>query len=90
MQAECWHCWHNACMVQITIRNVSEEVRDALALRAARNRQSMQEYLLSELERMASQPTVDEWLRQVRERVEATGTHIPRSAILEARDDDRT
>ena len=91
MLAECWHCWHNAGMtVKITIRNVPEDVRDALALRAARNRQSMQEYLLSELERMASQPTVDEWLRKVRDRVEATGTHIPRSVILEARDADRT
>lgn len=77
-------------MVQITIRNVSQEVRDELALRAAQNRQSMQEYLLFELERLASQPSIDEWLRQVRERVEATGTHIPRSAILEARDADRT
>ena len=76
-------------MVQITIRNVSQEVRDKLALRAARNRQSMQEYLHAELERMASEPTVDEWLREVRERVEASGTHIPRSAILEARDADR-
>jgi cation transport regulator ChaC len=77
-------------MVQITIRNVPEEVRDELAARAARNRQSMQEYLLSELEQLASQPTIDEWLHQVRERVEASGTHIPRSAILEARYADRT
>ncbi len=77
-------------MVQITIRNVPEEVRDELALRAARNRQSMQEYLLLELEQLASQPSIDEWLRQVRERVEATGTHIPRSVILEARNADRT
>lgn len=76
-------------MVQITIRKVPQEVRDQLALQAAQNRQSMQEYLLSELERLASQPSIDEWLRRVRERVEESGTHIPRSAILEARDADR-
>lgn len=75
--------------VQITIRNVPEEVRDQLKTRAARNRQSMQEYLRTELERVASEPSVDEWLREIRERVETTGTHIPRSAILEARDADR-
>ena len=75
--------------VQITIRNVSEEVRDELALRAARNRQSMQEFLRTELERIASQPSIDEWLRQVRERVEASGTRISAAEILEARDADR-
>ena len=88
--AKCWRCWQNAGMaVQITIRNVSEEVRDELALRAARNRQSMQEFLRTELERIASQPSIDEWLRQVRERVEASGTRISAAEILEARDADR-
>ena len=76
--------------VKITIRNVPQDIRDKLAEQAAQNRQSMQEYLLSELERLATQPTIDAWLREVRERVEASGTHIPRSAILEARDADRT
>lgn len=91
MLAKCWHCWQNAGMaVKITIRNVSEEVRDKLALRAARNRQSMQEYLLSELEQLATQPTVDEWLDELRAQKTVAGTHIPRSAILEARDADRT
>ncbi len=75
--------------VKITIRNVPEGVRDKLAERAALNRQSMQEYLLSELERMAAQPSTDEWLRKVRERVEATGTRITAAQILEARDADR-
>ena len=90
MLAICWQCWHNASMtVQITIRNVPEEVRDELALRAARNRQSMQEYLLTELERMASRPSIDEWLRRAREDVEASGTRIPAADILEARDADR-
>ena len=88
--AKCWRCWQNAGMaVQITIRNVSEEVRDELALRAARNRQSMQEFLRTELERIASQPSIDEWLRQVRERVEESGTRISAAEILEARDADR-
>ncbi len=76
--------------VQITIRNVPEEVRDELALRAALQRQSMQEFLRCELERIASRPSVGAWLQEVRARKEATGTRIPPSAILRARDADRT
>jgi len=41
--------------IQITIRNVPEKVRDELAARAALQGKSMQEYLRSELERLASE-----------------------------------
>ena len=76
--------------VQITIRGVPEAVRDELAIRAALQRQSMQEFLRGELERIASRPSVDEWVREVRERKAAYRTHVPTSAILAARDADRT
>ena len=75
--------------VQITIRNVPEEVRDQLAFRAALQRQSMQEFLRSELERIASRPSVEMWLHNVRERKAAAGTRISYSEILSARDQDR-
>ena len=75
--------------VQITIRNVPEGVRDELAARAALKRQSMQEYLLSELERLAGLPSIETVLDEVRRRVEASGTSIPSSVILEARHSDR-
>ena len=52
--------------VQITIRGVPEEVRDELAVRAALERQSMQEFLRGELERIASRPSVSAWLSEVR------------------------
>ena len=77
-------------VVQITIRGVPEAVRDELAVRAALQRQSMQEYLRGELERIASRPSVDEWVREVRERKAVYRTHVSRSAILAARDADRT
>jgi len=49
-------CRQNAVMpIQITIRNVPEKVRDELAARAALQGKSMQEYLRSELERLASE-----------------------------------
>ena len=76
--------------VQITIRGVPEEVRDELAARAALQRQSMQEFLLGELERIVSRPSIAAWLGEVRARKRATGTRIPATAILEARDSDRT
>ena len=76
--------------VQITIRDVPEEVRDQLAVRAALRRQSMQQFLRGELERIASRPSVDEWLQGVRRRKEAAGTRVTPSSILRARDADRT
>ena len=76
--------------VQITIRGVPEEVRDELAARAALQRQSMQEFLRSELERIASRPSLAAWLQGVRSRREAAGTRVQPSSILRARDADRT
>ena len=85
-----WRHCHNAIVaVQITIRGVPEDVRDRLALRAARQRRSMQGFLRGELERIASRPSVEEWLQQVREHKKAAGTRVAPSAILRARDADR-
>jgi antitoxin FitA len=75
--------------VQITIRNVSEEVRDELASRAARERKSMQEYLKGELERLAARPSMHAWLERVRERKHAADRRVPGTQILKHRDADR-
>ncbi|MFN8603906.1 MAG: hypothetical protein U0842_25815 [Candidatus Binatia bacterium] len=75
--------------VQITIRDVPEAVRDELATRAARARQSMQEFLLGELERLASRPTVDDWLLRVQARKRVTARSVPAKTILRQRDADR-
>ena len=50
--------------VQITIRGVPEEVRDKIAARAASRRQSMQEFLRGELERLVSKPSVETGLKR--------------------------
>ena len=76
--------------VQITIRGVPEEVRDEIAARAALQRQSMQEFLRCELERIASRPSLDVWLQGVRERKVAADTRVRPSSIVRARDADRT
>ena len=75
--------------VQITIRNVPEEVRDELAARASLRRQSMQEYLRETLERLAGLPSIETVLEEARRRVEASGTVVTAEQILEARDADR-
>ena len=75
--------------VQLTIRNVPEEVRDELASRAALQHKSMQEFLRGELERIASKPSIENWLQVVRERKQASGTLISAEKILAARDTDR-
>ena len=75
--------------VKITIRDVPEDVRNELAARAARGGKSMQEFLRGELERIASRPSIDDWLQEVRRRKAAAGTRIPASVILRARDADR-
>lgn len=75
--------------VQITIRNVPDGVRDELAARAALQHQSMQEYLRGELERLASRPSIQSWLEQVRRRKKAAGTRVPPEEIVGHRNADR-
>jgi hypothetical protein len=75
--------------VQITIRLVPDDVRDQLALRAAEQHQSMQEFLLGELKRIASRPSINSWLETVQRRKGEAGTSVSTSAILEAREADR-
>ena len=75
--------------VQITVRNVPEDVRDELAARAALARKSMQEYLRGELERLASRPTIEKWLDQVRACKSAAPNRVPPQEILDHREADR-
>lgn len=75
--------------IQITIRDVPEKTRDELAARAALQGKSMQEYLRAELERLASRPSVDTWLEQVRKRKRASQTRVAGGQILKDRDADR-
>ena len=81
---------HSACMgVQITIRDVPEDVRDELASRAARQGRSMQEFLRHSLESLASKPSPDQWLATVRQHKRLSRARISGDDILEARDQDR-
>ena len=75
--------------IQITIDDVPEELRDELAARAALKGQSLEENLRREVGRIASRPSMDAWLREVRARKEALGTRTSAAVILRARDEGR-
>ena len=76
--------------VQITIRNVPEQVRDRISERASNRRQSMQQYLLGELERLAQRPETArresnrEILDRARKRLAITGTQLSTETIVGA------
>ncbi|HWG72458.1 MAG TPA: hypothetical protein VG184_00210 [Acidimicrobiales bacterium] len=75
--------------VAITVRNVPEEVRDELAARAARSGRSLQEYLLTELVKVASTPSVEDVVGRARQRALLTGTALDVAAVLADRDAER-
>ena len=76
--------------VQITIRNVPDEIRDRISEHAASRRQSMQQFLLGELERMAQEPdsanreSNREILDRARKRLAITGTRLSAETIVNA------
>jgi antitoxin FitA len=78
-----------ACMASITIRDVPDEVRDELAARARLSGRSLQEYLRTELERLASRPDPDVLIARSRDRAKRTGTRLTAEQILAHRDHDR-
>lgn len=76
-------------MVAVTIRQVPDAVRDELAARAAREGQSLQEYLRALLVSAAEKPTVGEVLARARARVAATGVRLDPALTVAAKDADR-
>lgn len=54
-------------MTTITIRQVPDEARNEVASRAARSGRSLQEYKLGEVTRLASMPSVEDLMDEVRE-----------------------
>jgi len=52
-------------MVNLLVRDVPDDVRAALQRRAERRGQSLQQFLTSELRRLAERPSVDEVLDRI-------------------------
>jgi antitoxin FitA len=73
----------------VTIRHVPDDTADALAARARRRGQSLQEYLLGQLVELAARPDIDELMASVRSRKLASDLHLPPDRILALRDEGR-
>jgi plasmid stability protein len=72
--------------VSITIRDVPDDVRDALAARAAREGRSLQEHLRLYLIELVHRPTVADLLARAEARIEATGSRLPARRVIAHRD----
>jgi plasmid stability protein len=70
MRLTCTHAYHMSKMVQI--RNVPEALHRKLKVRAAGAGQTLSDYLLAELERLAARPTRDEMLTRLHGRKRVT------------------
>jgi hypothetical protein len=55
-------------MANVLVRGLPDDVHAALQLRAARSGQSLQQYLVLELTRLADRPTLDDLLDRIDKR----------------------
>lgn len=76
-------------MPAMTIRDVPDNTRDVLAARAARNGQSLQEYLRTLLIGLASQADIDELVQGFRDRKASTTADLTPDEILDHLTSDR-
>ncbi len=70
---------YNACMPNVQIREVPQDVHEALVRKAELAGQSLQQYLSTQLAVIASTPTVDEVIDRIERR--AKGSVSRMSAI---------
>ena len=72
----------------IQIRNVPDELHRTLKVRAAKAGMTLSDYLLSEIEQVAEEPTISEWLERVRSREPVELDERPDATIRRFRDTD--
>ena len=82
-------CLQNACMPSISIRNVPEATRDALAAKAALAGQSLQEYLLAQLVELAERVELAEILAEMKDIASIWDSSVTSEQILDAIHDGR-
>lgn len=80
----CDECLQNACMPSISIRNVPQETRDALAAKAAQAGQSLQEYLLAQLVEIGGRVELAEILAEMNNIVSVWENSVTSEQILDA------
>ena len=75
---------YSACMTNVQIRDVPDDVHRVLARRAKLAGQSLQQYLSSQLASLAATPTLDEVLERSSKRHKAQLSSDDIAAALEA------
>lgn len=76
-------------MPSITIRNVPDNLHGELLARAERAGQSLQAYLLAQLDALAAKPDRARLMTMIRENATEYGVELTNEQILEWRDADR-
>ena len=84
MVDRCEDCLQNACMPSISVRNVPEATRDALAAKAAQAGQSLQEYLLAQLVAIGGRVELAEILAEMNDIASAWEGSVTSEQILDA------
>lgn len=75
-----------ACMPHVQVRDVPDEVHEALVRRAEEAGQSLQQFLASQLAKIAATPTMKEILDRIEQRTKGA---LPAEAAIEALDEER-
>jgi plasmid stability protein len=84
MRLACTHAYRMSKMVQI--RNVPDALHRKLKVRAAGSGQTLSDYLLAELQRLAARPTRDEMLTRLHSRKRVTLKTPAATVIREERE----
>ena len=76
---------YSACMPNVQVRDVPDEVHEALVRRAEQAGQSLQQFLASQLVQIAATPTVKEIIDRIDRRPKGS---LSAAATIEALDDE--
>lgn len=74
---------YNACMPNVQIREVPEDVHAALVRKAERAGQSLQQYLSAQLAVLASTPSIDEVIHRIDQRPKGRVSRVSAIAALQ-------
>ncbi len=77
---------YSACMPNVQIREVPDEVHEALVCKAELAGQSLQQYLSAQLALIATIPTVDEVIDRIERRLKG---RVSRASAVAALQDER-
>ncbi len=80
----CAQCMYHACMPNIQVRDVSDDVHRALVRRAELAGQSLQQFLTAQLAAIAATPTLDEMLARIEARPKGRLSHHETLAAIDA------